>query len=86
MNRRKINLHIERLVLTGMPEMQHQEIKTAVIQELTRLISQGKLSDGLNHSQSIQQVDGGTVEASSTISPSVLGSQLATQIYKGTFR
>jgi hypothetical protein len=86
MNRRKINLHIENLVFTGMPKMQHQQIQAAMIHELTRLVSQGTLPAALNRSQRIPQVDGGKVDISRHTSPKALGARLAGQIYKGVVR
>jgi hypothetical protein len=86
MNRRKINLHIETLVFTGIARTQHQDMKTAMIDELTRLISQGRFPAVLNRSQRIPQVDGGKVEISRHTSPKALGARLAGQIYKGVVR
>ena len=86
MNRRKINLHIDNLVFTGMPEMQHQQIQAAMIHELTRLVSQGTLPSALNRSQHISRMDGGAVEISRNASPKALGARLAAQIFKGVVR
>jgi hypothetical protein len=84
MNRANINLHIDTLVLEGLPVAQREQVKAAVITELTRLLSeQGLPSVGRQVIQQITHVDAGSLLLKPNATSQTLSTQIATQIYQG---
>lgn len=81
-----INVHIERLVLDGLPVARHQAplVQTAVEAELARLL----VANGLT--PDLQSVGGATpsvnspgIEFTSNSSPAELGQKIARAVYGG---
>jgi hypothetical protein len=76
----KINLHIERLVLDGLPISRRDgpAIETAVRSELSRLLGSGQFTS----SQAVASAKVPAITLNST-TPSAIGQQIATSIYGG---
>ena len=58
-----INLHIEELVLHGFAPGERHDIRAAVEQELTRLLTEQNISRPWQRSQEIERVNGGSFRA-----------------------
>lgn len=80
-----INLHIERLVLDGLPMEQREgpHLQAAVEQELTRLLADGRLNPQLNSGATLASVKGGSIQLTERASTSGLGQQIAAAVYGG---
>ena len=80
-----IQLHIERLVLEGLPMSRHQGtvVQAAVEQELGRLLSAGHPSSQIASGGAIPVLQGGTIHGSNTARPMRLGTQIAGAVYSG---
>jgi hypothetical protein len=80
-----IQLHIERLVIEGLPLAQSQgtRVQAAVEQELSRLFVQGQLSPQLASGGALPAVTGGTIQAGHPASPSGLGANIAGAVFSG---
>lgn len=81
----KINLHIERLVLEGLPsERAHASlVQSAVQQELRRLVGSQGLAPGLMGGGAMPTTQGGNMQVANEASPRQLGTQIANSVHEG---
>jgi hypothetical protein len=79
----KINLHIERLVLEGLPleRAQGPQVQAAVQQELTRLLGANGVAPGLPGAMPYAR--GSEVSYSRESTPRQLGTQIAQSVHGG---
>lgn len=80
-----IHLHIERLVLDGLPlDAAHAPaVHTAVEAELTRLLAAGGPAPGLQRSGALAYARGADVHLSPTPAPDELGRHIGGAIHQG---
>jgi hypothetical protein len=81
----RINVHIERLVLDGLPvsRLQGPMVRAAVEGELSRLLSAGGLSHEFQYGGAVPAVRGGNLRLSGDRHPGKLGQQIAGAVYGG---
>jgi len=77
-----INLHIDRLILDGLPVATAQGpfVQAAVESEITRLLGADGLSASLCAGGALPSVASGTIQLSSNPGPVDLGKQIATAV------
>ena len=80
-----INVHIERLILDGLPITYSQRplVQAAVEAELVRLLMADGLAPRLQAGGAMPYVPGGSVQLTSDGSPTQLGQQIAQAVYGG---
>ena len=80
-----INLHIEQLVLDGLPiDRQHGPLLEAAVKaELTALLASGGLSDALQSGGALYNVRPAGIQLANGESPTQLGEQIAGAVYGG---
>jgi hypothetical protein len=80
-----INLHIERLVLDGIPlgPGQRPLLQAAMEAELTRLLASGGLSDALQSGGTLFSVRTAGIQLTNNGNPAQLGEQIAGAVYGG---
>jgi hypothetical protein len=80
-----INLHIERLVLDGLPIARQDGplVQAAVEAELSRLLTAQGLAPGLLSGGAMPAVRGDSLQLAGESSPSQLGTQIAQAVYGG---
>jgi hypothetical protein len=80
-----INLHIERLVLDGLPLTRHDGplVQAAVEAELSRLLTAQGLAPSLLNGGAMPAVRGDSIHLASQSSPSQMGTQIAQAVYGG---
>jgi hypothetical protein len=80
-----INLHIERLILDGIPlgPGQRPLLQAAVETELTRLLGSGGLSEGLQSGGAFYSVRTEGIQLADYRNPAKLGKQIAGAVYRG---
>ncbi len=80
-----VNLHIERLVLDGVPLAPGGRplLQAAVEAELTRLLASGGLSDALQSGGALYNVRTAGIQLANDQSPAGLGEQIAGAVYGG---
>lgn len=80
-----INLHIERLVLDGIPLSPGERplLQAAVEAELTRLLTSGSLSDVLQSGGALYNVRTAGIQLVSNKNAARLGDQIAGAVYEG---
>jgi hypothetical protein len=80
-----INLHIERLVLDGIPLGPGESplLQAAVAAELTRLLATGGLSDALQSGGALYNIRTAGVQLADDRSAARLGEQIAGAVYGG---
>ena len=80
-----INLHIERLVLDGLPIEHHQGalVKAAIEAELGRLLTVEGLADGLISGGAVPSVPARGIQLASNSSPRKLGQRIARALHGG---
>lgn len=83
-----INLHIERLILDGLPleDGNAPLLKVAVEAELTRLLTAEGLPDGLMAGGALPRVSAGSIQPAGNVSAGSLGQQIARAVYEGIGR
>lgn len=80
-----IHVHIERLVLDGLPVTgaQAPRVEAALEAELGRLLADGEVSPGLLSDGAVAHVPGGTIQMSGQSDPAGIGRQVARALYGG---
>jgi hypothetical protein len=80
-----IVVHIERLILDGIPlPQQHRPlVQTAMEEELARLLALDGLASDFQQSHVQQRIQAGVLEVKDTDEPAVLGRNIARAVYKG---
>lgn len=80
-----VRLHIEHLVLDGLPvsHAQGEQVKAAVEAELGRLLSKGGVSQELASGAALRDVKASAVQSPRGISPMQLGTQIAQSVFAG---
>ena len=76
-----IRLHIERVVMEGLPVDDIPKMSAALEGELNRRLRQGALSDEFRRSAAVPRVSGGTLCITKAPPAAKLGTQLAGVIY-----
>ena len=81
----KIHLHIDRLILEGLPVNSRQgpQIGSAIQEELTRLLEAHGLSGGLRRGISVPRMRVGTLQVSAESQPGKLGTGIARAVHEG---
>ena len=81
----KINLHIERLVLDGLPlERAHGSlVQAAVQQELSRLFAVNRIAPQLSSVGAMPHARGGDMQFAKEATPRQLGTQIAQSVHEG---
>lgn len=83
-----VRVHIERLILDGLPVTSDQGglVRAAVESELTRSLAADELAPGLMTSGSVPRVPGGTIQLAGETQPVRLGAQIARAVHGGLTR
>lgn len=79
----KIHLHIERLVLEGLPIEQPHLLRRALETDLAGRLREGGISPELHTERSTARVAGGDLKVERRPDPSRLGTQIASAVYRG---
>jgi hypothetical protein len=81
----KISVHIERLVLDGLPvtNLQGPQVRDAVERELVQLLAAGGLSHELRAGGAVPSVRAGGIGLAPKNQPVRLGQQIARAVYGG---
>ena len=84
----KINVHIERLVLDGVPvEQRHaSRLRTALEQELIRLLCDGGPAAGLSGGGALPRISAGAIKLDSRNDATEFGRDIARAVYEGIGR
>ena len=86
MKARKIELHIEELILHGFEPGNHHAIGEAVESELERLLTEGGLAEELTSGGEVPSIHADKINLASRESPVRLGHQIAKSVYGGIGR
>jgi len=80
-----IHLHIERLILDGLPAgaSPASHLREAIEAELARLLAAGDVNDGLLAGGALHSLRGGEIQLDIESSPTELGHQIAGAIQTG---
>ncbi len=80
-----IDLHIERLILDGLPLERSQGplVQAAVQAELARLLAAYGLAASLQSGGALPSVRAGAIQLTAESSPTQLGQQIAQSVYAG---
>jgi hypothetical protein len=81
----KINLHIERLILDGLPvtSLQGPQVRAAVEAELARLLAADGLSHELRGGVAVPRVRAGAIQIGKENQPARLGQSIARAVHEG---
>ena len=81
--KRNIELHIEKLVLSGFAPGDRYRIGAAVERELTRLFTERGLPPALARGSAAARIEGGAFDVVSGSRPDQIGVQVAQAVYRG---
>ena len=83
-----INVHIERLILDGVPiaPSEGRVLQAAVEAEVSRLLGEGGLAAALQSGGALPLVKGHSIQLASDSNPTQLGQQIAQAVYSGIGR
>jgi hypothetical protein len=78
-----INLHIERIILDGidLAPSDYHVLQTALQAELTRLLSNGSITDDLIGAGTVPHINAGTLTVTENSTPAEIGTLLAQTVY-----
>lgn len=76
-----LDLHIEELLLRGLPDAQRARIAAAVQTELQRLLAEGELPPALAGGVRLPEVQVGELKIAPGAKPAAVGAQIAGAIY-----
>ena len=79
----KITVHIERLVLDGLPVEHPRVLRRALERELTERLREGGLSPELRQGATVTYVGGGAISVAREQPSARLGNQIAGAVYRG---
>jgi hypothetical protein len=79
----KINVHIERVILDGVPADHPRLLRRALEKELTERLAGGGLSPEFRRGGAVPYVGGGAIEIGKERSGTKLGTQLGGAVYRG---
>jgi len=82
-SRVNIYFEIEELVLDGFAGQDEEMIVKGLKEELTRLLSEGKLEDNFVQNTNIENLDGGSIQTGNGFSSGEIGKQAAQKLYEG---
>lgn len=86
MKPRVINLHIDKIVLEGIGQLNRGQLALSLQKELHRLISSQGLDGSLNQSTSINHINPRPISIGSRVREKQLGNQIAQSVYRGMKR
>ncbi len=83
--RPNIHLHIERLILDGLPieRAQAPQIQAAVEAELARLLTENGLGADWQTGGAVPSVNANAIQLAQGSSPAQMGAQIAQSVYSG---
>ncbi len=76
-----IELHIDELILRGVPYAQRRRVVAAIELELTRLLGEQGLPETLAHGGAVPQIKLDELHATDGLKPQTIGTQIARHIY-----
>jgi len=81
----KMNVHIERLILNGLPATSAQgpQIGSAIQEELVRLLAAHGLMDELRGGITVPRIRAGVIQLGAGNQPAKLGNSIAQAIHEG---
>ena len=82
MEPKTINLHIDRVVLDGIGQMDRGQLSITIERELHRLISMQGLHSSLHQSGSINKISAKPITFSSSVREKSLGNKIAGSVYR----
>lgn len=83
MKPKTINLHIDRIILNGVGQLNRGQLNLAIEKELHRLISIQGLHRSFNQSGSINQITAKPIVLPGQIGEKSLGNKIANSVYGG---
>ena len=80
-----IKLHIERLILDGVPLDRRQalQLQAAVEASLARLLGDGGLGAALTSGATLASIQGSAIQGANCTDPAALGTQIGAAVYGG---
>jgi hypothetical protein len=80
-----INLHIERLILDGLPVERNQGsyVQAAFQAELTRLLAENGMGSHLQAGGAVPRLDTNAMHLTANSNPTQMGTQIAHSVYSG---
>ena len=86
MKAKAINLHIDKIVLDGVGQLDRGQLNTVIQKELHRLIDSQGLHGSLNQTTSINHVNAKPISIGNRVREKQLGHQIAQSVYRGLKR
>ena len=83
---RRVDLHIEQLVLHGFPASDRQRIGNALQRELQRLVAEQGLPRAIGSDSTIARLDAGAFDVVPHATAETIGAQVARVLYQGLGR
>lgn len=77
----EIDLHIEEVLFVGCPGIDRERVRSALVDELTRLLLEAEGGLSTWHYREIELVDGGTLRLTG-MTPEAIGRQMALTILR----
>jgi hypothetical protein len=79
----KLDLHIDSLVLDGVPDVRGEAVRQSVRQALARVFQNQGIPSSLSQGGDIAHLDGGVFSVAPGADAQTIGTQIAQAIYRG---
>lgn len=83
MNQANLDLHIDELIIDGLPHVNGDQLGAIVRQELARLFTEQGIPPGLRQSGQMAALDGGAISVPPNAPVEAVGAQIARSLYGG---
>ncbi|MFN3372602.1 MAG: hypothetical protein ACK44M_03420 [Chloroflexus sp.] len=78
----EIEIQIDEIVLLGFERLNHERVKAALVAELSRLLAEEGMPEGLNSDWVVATLDGGVFRVTPGMRPEQIGQQIALALYR----
>lgn len=82
----EVELHIEEITLIGFDRIDHERVRSALVAELSRLLREEGVPEGLSGDGAAAILDGGAFRLAPGMRPEQVGQQIAWALYRGISR
>ncbi|WP_298407994.1 hypothetical protein [uncultured Chloroflexus sp.] len=79
----EIEIQIDEIALFGFEPLNRERVKAALVAELSRLLTEEGMPEGLNSDRIVATLNGGAFRLAPGMRPEQIGQQIALVLYRG---
>lgn len=79
----EIEIQIDEIALIGFERIDRERVRVALVAELSRLLAEEGIPEGLSSAGAVETLDGGAFRLGPGMRPEQIGQQIALALYRG---